>query len=425
MGQEHSCDETMSGLPCGACGRFDMEEREAIALEPRVAPPESGRGNRGVQSIVDVLARWIHEGPIPRVPTQFIPLDEACHGGLPVPWRLMVVGAPSAGKTAFVMVLLRRLAEAGLVCGMLGVDEEPDDLAVRAVQMLGVSVEHCEGRDPEKLAEMMHAAEHVKLHFYDYTMTIEAAAADGSARARAAGKRAVLAIDSIQTARCEKVIRSEDSAGPREVVEANMEALRAVAAEHRMLVVATSEANRSSYRSEEAAKASDEMAAGKESSSIEYAAQTLLMLRTPKKYPNHVRVFVPKNRRGTRSRFEFYLRLDRERHELVESGDPTEGDAAHDADVRDVQKRASIRAQGKRNAKILANVIRNNPGMGERQLLGALQAAGHGWGPKKLEAAKQLLAEGLDGERLVNRGAERRSAWTLERCATTEGGSDE
>lgn len=72
-----------------------------------------------------------------------------------------------------------------------------------------------------------------------------------------------------------------------------------------MLVIATSEANRGSYRSEEAAKASDEMAAGKESSSIEYSAQPLLMLRTPKKYPNHARMFVPKNRRGARSRFEF------------------------------------------------------------------------------------------------------------------------
>lgn len=80
------------------------------------------------------------------------------------------------------------------------------------------------------------------------------------------------------------------------------------------------------------------------------------------------------------------------RHELIECGDPTEGDAAHDADVRDVQKRASIRAQGKRNAKILTNVLRNNPGIGERQLLGALQAAGHGWGSKKFEAAKQTRA---------------------------------
>lgn len=84
-----------------------------------------------------------------------------------MPWRLIVVGAPW-GTTAFVMVLLQRLAAAGVVCGMLGVDEEPDVLAVRAAQMMGFSVEQCESRDPAVLRQIMQAAQDTHLHFYDY-----------------------------------------------------------------------------------------------------------------------------------------------------------------------------------------------------------------------------------------------------------------
>src|SRR5262249_19056265 len=147
---------------------------------------------------------------------------------------------------------------------------------------------------------------------------------------------------------------SERAPGPREIVEANVRAIRAVASRHRLLVLATSEANRGSYRSEEAAESSNDMAAGKESSGIEYGAQTLLMVRTPKDYPNHVRVTVPKTRRGARAGFEFFLRLDRERHELTECANPTIGDAAHAAEVRETEKRRATLAETRRNAIALA-----------------------------------------------------------------------
>jgi KaiC/GvpD/RAD55 family RecA-like ATPase len=372
------------------------------------------------ETLATVVARWKQEGPLVRLPTGFATLDAACRGGLPLPWRALVIGAPSAGKTAFVMVLLRRFVQAGLVCGVLGVDEEPDDLCVRASQMLGFSVEQCESREPAILGEIAAAAARLPIRFYDFAHTIEAAAADLATWASAQGRRAVLAIDSIQSARCNALANAERAPGPREVVEANVRALRAAAATHRLLVLATSEANRGSYRSEEAAESGNDMAAGKESSAIEYAAQTLLMVRTPKDYPNHVRVTVPKNRRGARAGFDFFLRLDRERHELTECADPTTGDAAHSAQKREVEEQAATRAETLRNARILAELLRSRPGLGERELRAAVRAAGHRWGIPKFDAAKERLARGVDGERLVNTGDAKRTQWRLERFTPTE-----
>jgi len=206
--------------------------------------------------------------------------------------------------------------------------------------------------------------------------------------------------------------------GAREVVEANMRALRKAATDHRMLVMSTSEANRGSYRSDEAIGASDDMAAGKDSSAIEYAAQILLMVRTPKGYPNHLRVYVPKNRRGITSRFEFYLRLDRERHSLTECADPTVGDAEHAAVEREHGKRRDAKARVVRDAKELAGVVRGSGGLGENELRAAVHVAGLSWGVNRLNAARAALAAGVNGERLINRRSGRRCGWFLERIVS-------
>lgn len=237
------------------------------------------------ESLADVYTRWSSDTHIARIPTGFPTLDDACRGGLPVPWRIVVVGAPSAGKTALVMVVVRQFAQSGVVCGVLGVDEESDKLAVRAAQMLGFSVEQCEQRDAAALRDMVVAATGVDMRFYPPSTSIEAAAADVAARAADLGKHGVLAIDSIQTARCQRSLK-EPALGAREIVEANMRAMTLVSREYRLLTVATSEANRGSYRTDDSAQVGDEIAAGKESGAIEYAAQTLLVLRTPRKHPD-------------------------------------------------------------------------------------------------------------------------------------------
>jgi hypothetical protein len=55
-----------------------------------------------------------------------------------------------------------------------------------------------------------------------------------------------------------------------------------VGTRYRMICIATTEMNRAAYRSVEAAEASNDMAAGKESGAIEFSARVMLSLRSVK-----------------------------------------------------------------------------------------------------------------------------------------------
>lgn len=348
------------------------------------------------------LARaWSVQGPLVRIPTGFPTLDEACRGGLPVPWRVVIVGAPSAGKSAVEMVLARNLSrDDGLCVGVLGVDEEPDDLNVRLAQMAGFTIAQCELRDPVVLEQVAIALGKLRVRFYDATHTIEAAADDVAAWASIEGRRAALFIDSIQTVRA---AGSLDATNPRETVDVNLRAIRSKGTEHRMLMVATSEANRGSYRDDDAAERSNDMAAGKESGSIEFSAQTLIMVRTPKGHPDVVHVRVPKNRRGSRSGFEFFLRLDRDRHGLAECPDPATSPGV--AEEREQKKRSANKRAVERDALDVLRIIAASPGIGTRGLRAAVKLAGLKIGHVTLDAVVlSLIKSGRVENRPVRRG---------------------
>ncbi len=360
-----------------------------------------------------VIAAWRKEGPLVRIPTGIAPLDRMCDGGLPCPWRCMLVGAPSAGKTALAMAMADHMARAsdGPCVGILGVDEEPDDLTVRLVQMAGWTVAQAEQRDPSELDNMAEALAGVRVRLYDATHRIESAAADLATWAKAEGRRAALFLDSLQAVRSELATTVDT---PRALVEANVAAIRAVSTGYRLLVVATSEANRASYRSDDAAAVANDLASGAESRAIEFGAQTLLMLRTPKGEPDVIHANLAKNRRAERG--EFWLRLDRDRHSLTETGNPAENPAA--VAERREQDRAANRGKVKRDATDLAGVLRGQPqGLGTNELRAQLRIAGVTMGRDRLDAAKTMLANGLDGVRLVNRGDDNKDRWVLEAIA--------
>jgi hypothetical protein len=403
-------------------GEREAEDIAGEAKAPTQPPPprvvrlvDISRAARPVTP-PEIACAWRAEGQLVRVPTGFPAVDEACRGGLPIPWRLVIVGAPSAGKSAIAMVLAHRFATiGGLVVGVMGVDEEPEDVTVRLAQMAGFTIAQCEGRDPMVLEQMAASLAGIRVRFYDARHTIEAAADDVAAWAAQEGRRPALVLDSLQTVRA---IGSVGASGPRELVDLNLGAIRAKGTEHRMLMVATSEANRGSYRNDDAAETSSDMAAGKESGGIEFGAQTLMVLRTPKGHPDHVHVRVPKNRRGARAGFEFFLRLDREHHELGECTDPTtDPDAATQAAA---QKRQHNRSVVDADAMVLAGIVRTRPGIGERELRGAIRATGHRWGVERLNGARELLRTGRRGERLVDRGTGKGCQWHLVQTGTGE-----
>lgn len=396
------------------------------------APPESGGNGKAESSAppvtaprapvspVEIVSAWSASGPLIRIPTGIPALDRACRGGLPVPWRGIIVGAPSAGKTFNEITIAdhiaRNAAESGAVVGILAVDEEPEDITVRLAQIAGFSVEDAERRDPTVLAAMADALREVPIHLFDATHTIESAAAHVAQLAKASGGFGVLFIDSIQAVRS---LAALNATTPREIVEANVVAMRVASVTMRLLVIATSEANRASYRNDSAAAESNDLAAGAESRAIEFGAQTMLMLRTPKDHPDVIHVRIAKNRRAYVG--EFWLKLDREHHTLNECSDPNADPGADAAKVQ--EKRDSVIAGVGRDALALAAVVRKNPRSGERELRAALKVDGHKWGVERLEAAKLLLKAGHKGVRLVDRAVEdsRERAWDL---VLEEGQSD-
>jgi RecA/RadA recombinase len=336
----------------------------------------------------DIVKNWQSAGRIDRVPTGFPTLDDACRGGLPAPWRVTIVGAPSAGKTGLALVLGYRLEAAGFCVGILGVDEEPEDHAARVAQMCGFTIAQCELRDPETLDAMAAKMAALRIRFYDSTHTIESAADDLGAWAKAEGRRAAFIVDTVQTARSNA---GANAKSPRETVEANATALRTVGTKHRLLLVMLSEANRGSYRKEDAAETQNDLAAGAESRALEFMAQTLMMLRTPRGHADVVHVSVPKNRKGAKSGFEFWLHLDRDRHALTECSDPTSDPGEVQRGER--ERHAKNRGVLEREARKVLQVIVRHPGVGRRGLCAALKLAGVKMGVPTLDACLELLVE--------------------------------
>lgn len=399
-------------------GREDPGDphREAPDVPPGEEPPVGGgRPREGsapttrARTLADIVDAWREEGSLARVPTGIAPLDRLSRGGLAVPWRVIIVGAPSAGKTAVSIIVADRLARAadaaGMVVGILGVDEEPDDLAVRLLQIAGYTLDETEQRDPEVLTSMRQAVEGLRVRFYDDEWTIESAGADVAAWAKLEGRLGALFLDSLHAVRS---FTSSEARTPREAVDANVRAMRSVSTRFRLLVVASSEANRASWRSEDAAETTNDLAAGAESRAIEYGGQTQLVLRTPKGHADVIHVRVAKNRRADRG--EFWLRLDRGRHTVEECPDP----ARLDGDTEE-RKQEAARGEVDRDAKALAAIVFASPGMSERDLRDAVREAGHKWGRERLGAAKLRLQKGLGGSRLVDESPpdSKGSSWRL------------
>jgi replicative DNA helicase len=374
------------------------------------------RGIRAAVAPSEIVERWRTEPALVRVPTGFPTLDEASRGGFTVPRRVYILGAPGAGKTALAIFLAHRYARQGpFLVGIHAVDEEDEDDCVRLAQCEGFTIAQCESRDARVLDDIEAALRRLPIRFYDGSWSIEEATADLARAARQAGAIPVYVGDSLHTLTSRGAHAAETK---REIVEANVAAIREATKTHRLLSIITAEVNRRSYQDEDAAERSDDMAAGAESRTIEFSAQTQLMLRTPKGYPDVVRVSVPKNRRG-RSRFDFFLRLDRDRHELTECPEPSTDPTV--ADRRESATRATNKAGVERDARIVAAIVAERPGIpetGSDGLRAAVKSAGHKWGVERLDAARALLRAGLDGWRLVDRGEGKATSprrWHLER----------
>lgn len=238
-------------------------------------------------------------------------LDTATRGGLRTGKVVFVGGAPGACKTAMVVQLAVRWAGLNIPVSFIAADEEADAIAIRIGQMGGLVREHLE-------AGTSHAIEAASSRASDELAALELVDGEdegayiedvaASLRKRAGDGPAVLVVDSLQTAAIRAKIGRESR---REEIDAVVGALKAAAKRHGLLVVATTELARGSYRSKNTAEQIDDLAAAKESGGIEYAASLLLVLRSVAGTPNRVDVAMPKNRLGQKLPFRFALDFER------------------------------------------------------------------------------------------------------------------
>ena len=98
--------------------------------------------------------------------------------------------------------------------------------------------------------------------------------------------------------------------------------------------------------------------------------------------------------------------------------DPDEEAVGAEGAERPDVRRARLRALVEGDARTLAPIVGQHPGIGERELRAAVKVAGEAWGRDRLDAAKARLALGLEGQRLVNRATPRRPAYHLVGAST-------
>jgi hypothetical protein len=272
--------------------------------------------------------------------------------------------------------------------GWIAVDEEKDDIAMRLSQMRGNDRIKLKDREPGELASAIDRMARSGIRFYESDTTIEKAARATSRIAEVTGKRPVLVLDSIQTV-MSNALRSHATLTPREVVEANVTALRKVSTDYGMLVLATSEANRAAYR--EAGQGGNMMAAAAESRAVEFSAQTMIFLRQDEKDQSLFHCDVVKNRAHQKSRF--VVKFDPVSHGYtgVNLGDVSA--ARHEAEIAVQLKRASAKAtEARRHAVTVVRAIMANPGITKNALTRGV--AGE-VSENRLPAVLELLEGGL------------------------------
>lgn len=372
-------------------------------------PSGEDHETRTVHTVASVLERWGDEGPLAHEPTGLVELDERTGGGPVYGTRWYIVGAPDAGKTGLLLQLADVFARRGICVGLLAIDEEPGDLVIRLGQRAGFSRSELEGRTAETLGFVRETLADLPIRFYGGEHSIESAAQDLATWAAERGVGAMLGIDSIQSVTCSANLDAGgDGRAPsvRELVSANVQAVRNVASAHRLIAIATSEMNRTAYRHKKSADESNDIAAGAESRAIEFSARVLLALRSVPGESDLAEVRLAKNKHGPGWRGDadsIFLSLDRARMTFAQLDPPNNTDQAEAERTKNVAK---VEA----DARAVLPLIVQAPGIGERGLRAKVKAAGLGIGRDRLDAAMDRLLSTTRVENRVVQNGKRKDA---------------
>jgi KaiC/GvpD/RAD55 family RecA-like ATPase len=329
---------------------------------------------------VDVLRKLRDQGD--PVPTGIPTLDEQLRGGMRSGKALIAGGTAGAGKTSLAIQMTRAGAEAGCVVVCLMADEGREPAIIRLGQQFGYERDALEGVD-HPAHEMALAAMERDLVGLDILFPDPDGEADhtleGAVEALVAAypdRRKVVVVDSIQTVRTRQTVK--DSPSIRERVMGAARIARHLAVEHGLVMILTSEVNRSWYRSRKEEDRSSDLAAFAEAR-VEFSADVLLTLRSLDDDPDLVEVRIPKNRLGTRQGFLLRLNRERARFDEVDKGYATTARAAADTKRTEEASETILRE------------LRDNPGLTRTQIKEMVRVKNDVF----CEALKQLRGSGI------------------------------
>lgn len=369
-----------------------MAEVKELYAQGDVASLETDK-SKPLLRLVDIARTMANADKVQRLATGFETLDASCRGGLPWPRLVVLGGAPGACKTSVAAAMAHNYAKMGIPVAVMAADEGPEGLVMRIAQREMFSVGKLEdGEGDERALEWHHALAVLDaLPIFVGDSDDEATTVEGVAAKLfeiSQGKPAVLLVDSIQTVACD----AGDAGGePRHRVDSVVRALKRVTSKYKLLVIATCELARGSYRSKDAAAQINDLAAFKESGSIEYAAQTALILRSVAGEGDLFDVAVPKNRGLKKTPFR--LELDRARMAFREV--PIEDEAeVDDLRYQPGSKRVSVDVET--DAAIVKRVLLMKPGMhGFRALRAAIGASNVRMSNTRLDAAVEFWGDAI------------------------------
>lgn len=323
-----------------------------------------------VETPFDVVERWKTEGPLIHELTGFPTLDKMTRGGFVYGTVTVWNGAPDASKTMAMTVMLDRFASQGIMVGILAVDEDSDGIVTRLCQRRAWARDTVEQRAAADLDRMQRDLAEISGNFvlYKETWSIEKAALDLHERAKAAGKRSVFVVDSLQT--CHSLAEA-DSNSIREQVTQRMLALKSCASTYKHMVHVTSEMARAGYDDRLENKGISDMAIGKESGSIEYQGKVLISVRPEKDDPTRIRLFIAKNKIGfahqDRNIDGILLVMDKAGQNLTEAEDSGETRETRAAKAETAKAQAAAAQLDKLAAKV-AMMLAAKPGLGTREM---------------------------------------------------------
>ncbi len=396
--------ETGSVDDVGAAIKETFERIKQDAEEPSTRVP---------RTVGDIVADWRDEGQCERLDLGIATLDQLCGGGLPIPRRVLITGAPSAGKTYELVWIaeqfLTRLAAFGFLIGIVAIDEDDTDLLVRFAQMRGFTPGQLEERTEETLAQVETEFADAPVRFYDSEWSLDAAVEDLAAAAKNKGCRSSLFVDSIHVAWSVAGVQARTL---RESIDCNFKVLKRAHLVHRMTVITTGEMNRQNYASEKQAADANIAASTAETRAAEFWAQTHLAVRTPKDLDGIVECTVAKNRGIRTKKGKFWLKLLHESHDLQEVGDPNQNPEfvqAKESRKLDTKNRKNLA-----DANQLGQFIVSNPGLSARKLRTAVSAAQSlGWGTGRLDKALAVLRSNQTIYRLVENETSTATTYTV------------